>query len=492
MESRREHRIVYQTRIRLRATGREDSVVARVQNLSPRGMFVTGAEVPEAGTEVQCRLTLAGQRRTVKGRVAWVRPASAVGTHKGAGAGIEFIDLEEPVAKLIGRLIEPVSERQPVEVWFEGLKAPVRCQAALVGEGVRLSTRLPFMRLDSKVRVSFGPADGRKPREGVLDAITMDPSDEDGVPNLQLNVSLQPEDSARGTIEIDLPRPAQAVVEPDPIEASTVIDPTVSSPPPTVVTAGPSLAGDDRTVKVAMPLPPDVRHAVRVWLREFSRQLSRGWQVAAVGFAAGAVLVSFTYWLARPSADSLTEAAAHDASQYPQYPRTGAEDGSFAGKTADSTARTGKTAGVAAVAADRAGKTAGSASPGGAAVEEAKGTVAAGSASDGSRSESDQPGPDTLEVQREGTTLRLRLPIRGSSGGAQQFPLAKPNGIAITLPNGRPVLAPGVYRPSNHLVRVQVRRRPTGSQLRFFYNPKRQAKIGLDGDAITFELTPRR
>ena len=468
MDSRREHRIVYQTRIRLRATGREDSVVARVQNLSPRGMFVTGAEVPEAGTEVQCRLTLAGQRRTVKGRVAWVRPASAAGVNKGAGAGIEFIDLEEATAKLIGRLVEPITQRQPVEVWFEGLKAPVRCQAALVGEGVRLSTRLPFMRLDSRVRVSFGPADARKVREGVLDAITMDPSDEDGVPNLQLNVSLTPLESARGTIEVEVAVPRPTPVTPDPAEASTVIDPTVSSPPPTVVTAGPTVAADDRTVKVPMPLPPDLRHAIRAWLRDRSRQLSRAWQAAMVGFAAGAVLVSVTYWVARPGAASEAPAA-------PLAAAAGSE------RTSEPSAAGGSATGMAAA-------------PPIAPAPKAAGVDESSDASEPEEATTAEAGtfaPSTLEVQREGRVLRLRVPIRGSSAGAQQFPLANPNGIAVTLPKGRPELAPGVYRPSTHLVRVQVRRRPTGSQLRFFYNPKRQAKINLDGDAITFELTPR-
>ena len=77
MELRRQSRIVFQTKIRLRAPGRDESVVARVQNLSPRGVYITGTELPAAGTEVQCRLVLAGERRTLRGRVAWVRPASS-------------------------------------------------------------------------------------------------------------------------------------------------------------------------------------------------------------------------------------------------------------------------------------------------------------------------------------------------------------------------------------------------------------------------------
>src|SRR5688500_4827762 len=94
MEMRRQRRIIYQTRIRLRAPGRDDSVIARVQSLSPRGVFVLAADIPAAGTEVQCRFTLAGQRRTLRGRVAWVRSPSLNEPPHAAGAGIEFLDLE--------------------------------------------------------------------------------------------------------------------------------------------------------------------------------------------------------------------------------------------------------------------------------------------------------------------------------------------------------------------------------------------------------------
>src|SRR5688500_1237986 len=105
MEMRRQRRIIYQTRIRLRAPGRDESVIARVQNLSPRGVFVTAVDVPAAGTEVQCRFTLAGERRTLRGRVAWVRSASLRSPHAGPGAGIEFLDLDDRDQDLLHRLV---------------------------------------------------------------------------------------------------------------------------------------------------------------------------------------------------------------------------------------------------------------------------------------------------------------------------------------------------------------------------------------------------
>ncbi len=204
MQLRRQHRIAYQTRIRLKMAERDDSVVARVQNLSPHGVFVTASDLPEAGTEVLCRLDLGGQHRTVRGRVAWVRRASAATPDKSPGAGIEFLDLDDKDAELLNRVVEPdPRDSKPVDVWFEGMAAPIRCQAAVLGEGVRLATRLPFLRLNSTVRVSFGPNGGGN-EEGTLDAVVLEPSSEDGVPRLQLNVSLLGRDPVGAPPEIDL------------------------------------------------------------------------------------------------------------------------------------------------------------------------------------------------------------------------------------------------------------------------------------------------
>ena len=119
MDARRQHRIIYQTKIRMRAPGREESVIARIQNLSANGMFVTASDLPDAGTEVQCRLTLGGERRTLRGRVAWVRPASPSAPLKSPGAGIEFLELDKRDSELLTRLVDPTDEhRQPVDVMF--------------------------------------------------------------------------------------------------------------------------------------------------------------------------------------------------------------------------------------------------------------------------------------------------------------------------------------------------------------------------------------
>ena len=156
-----------------------------------------------------CRFTLARQSRTVRGRVAWVREVSKKSPLRSPGAGIEFLDLEKRDIDLLRQLVDPTeSERQPVDVWFEGMPAPIRCQAAVVGEEVRLATRLPFMRLHSPVRITFVQQPGAVVREGTLDSVMLEPSDDQGIPHLRLSISTAVLDNARGTI--DVKRPAAA------------------------------------------------------------------------------------------------------------------------------------------------------------------------------------------------------------------------------------------------------------------------------------------
>jgi PilZ domain len=256
MQLRRQHRIAYQTRIRLKAPDRDESVVARVQNLSPHGVFVTASDLPDAGTEVICRLDLAGQHRTVRGRVAWVRRPSSSSPEKSPGAGIEFLDLDDRDAELLNRVVEPdPRESKPVDVWFEGMAAPIRCQAAVLGEGVRLATRLPFLRLNSTVRVSFGNNGGGN-EEGTLEAVVLEPSSEDGVPRLQLNVSLLAREQSTGSpLEIDLDRDPELQQSSQPAE---VTPPPSPAPPPVEESFVAAAARPDKRTLTSFPPYPSL------------------------------------------------------------------------------------------------------------------------------------------------------------------------------------------------------------------------------------------
>jgi hypothetical protein len=317
MELRRQHRIVYQSKIYLKTAGRLDDVVARVQNLSPLGVFVTisANDLPKPGTEVFCRFMLARQSRTVRGRVAWVRELSKKSPLRSPGAGIEFLELAKRDLELLRQLVDPAEEdRQPVDVWFEGMPAPIRCQAAVVGEEVRLATRLPFMRLHSSVRITFVQQPGAVVREGTLDSVMLEPSDEQGVPHLRLSISTTLLDNARGTIEVSQPVtvvPPRVTLTAVP-QASTVVDPrlvTVATPAWLSFGNRPEDGRrDSRSMSVASetgarpvaasPVPAgDWKSRATNATRDSMRWLTGGWRPLVLGCVTGALVVSFLWSL---------------------------------------------------------------------------------------------------------------------------------------------------------------------------------------------------
>src|SRR5688572_12793510 len=188
-ELRRQRRVPYHANVRLRASGYEHSVVAQVENLSATGIFVTAEEVPETGTEVECRMLVGMEGCTLRGQIAWVRPPAVVGDDV-AGAGIRFLELGERESEILAKLLEPAEAGcEPVDVWFEGLRSPIRSHAVVTDDGLRIATRLPFLRLDSPVRVSFQRRGVEEERHGRLESVTLEPSTEDGVPHLNVVVA---------------------------------------------------------------------------------------------------------------------------------------------------------------------------------------------------------------------------------------------------------------------------------------------------------------
>ena len=191
--------------MRVRSADRDQSVVARVVNLSASGVFITAPEVPAAGTEVHCRLLLEGHKCNIKGRVAWVRPPRQESDGSRApGAGISFQDVEAREAELLARAVEPpvASESLVVDVWFEGLRSPIRSHAVIAGEGINISTRLPFLRLNSPVRVSYVRHGVEEQHSGVLDAVVLAPSSDDGIPRLQVTVATGVPEAVQGIIQV--------------------------------------------------------------------------------------------------------------------------------------------------------------------------------------------------------------------------------------------------------------------------------------------------
>jgi Tfp pilus assembly protein PilZ len=280
---RRQPRVVYHTNIRLRPADADESVVARTENLSTTGMFVTAPDLPAAGTEVLCRMLVAGERCTFKGRVAWVRPARGPGNSEATpGAGIRFVDLNPRESQLLERVLQPAlvgsdgNDRVSVDVWFEGLRAPIRSHAVVTDDTLSISTKLPFLRLNSPVKLSFVRRGVEEVRSGMLEAVTLEPSARDGVPRLQLTVHTPLPDEATGTIDVP---DTGTVFEPQALMANEprlVVDPAaeVKTPPPRVF-APPGLSPARAPAELPRPPePPQARAAgggggvlwCRVWL----------------------------------------------------------------------------------------------------------------------------------------------------------------------------------------------------------------------------------
>ena len=178
----------------------------------------------------------------MRGRVAWVREVSPKSPLKSPGVGVEFIDLERKDVEFLQRLVDPLDDqRQPVDVLFEGMATPIRCQAAVVGQEVRLATRLPFMRLQSMVKINFVQQPEGGTQEGTLESIMLEPSDSQGVPHLRLSISTTVLDNARGIIEVKSTTPPNgtATLSRPPAIASTLVDPSVVTvPTPQLLTFG--------------------------------------------------------------------------------------------------------------------------------------------------------------------------------------------------------------------------------------------------------------
>ena len=483
---RRRHRIIYQTKIRLRAADRDDSVVARVQNLSPRGVFVTAPEIPAAGTELQCRLTLAGERRTLRGRVAWVRPASNSLPQISAGAGIEFLDLEERDEHLLSRLVQPAADAESgevvllpselpagglapvdVDVWFEGLKAPVRCHASVGRRGLRLATRLAFMRLGSPVAVRY-IGDDRPAQAGSIESVILEPGDDEGVPRLELRVTLDSDiagerlaESAGGLIEVPSePRPTNIQSAPQtgtPVLPSTVIDPGISSPPPPPRVMS---SAAEQTVRIGAASRKLAMGRARVaaWMRQPSRGAPAQLRPLLLSFLAGVLLTTVLALALSPRASrpevSRPAVVATPVSTVPAAPKA----------PEPAPARSAPTPQLPVAEPDPPAATSAPADP---------------------------SGPFQVATD-DNQGVRLTVPLLGTAKGAEQYRLAEPPGLAITLPRGRPRVASGVYRPEGAPVRVQVRRRNPGSHLRFFYDSQAwQAILKVEGDDLVLRLAPR-
>jgi Tfp pilus assembly protein PilZ len=515
---RRQRRVTYHTNIRLRLLGREESVVARVQNLSTSGVFVTAAQVPPAGTDVLCRMLVAGERCTLKGKVAWVRPP-ALGTRTtGAGAGIGFVDLSARHAELLERLLEPAlngngvdpADRVAAELWFDGVPTPIQSQALVNDDSLTIATKLPFLKLSSPIRLTFVRRGVEEVRKGTIEAVTLEPSTDDGVPRLHLVVQTPPLASAKGTIEVrdvdiaavlnaqnlvqkeprtvidaaavspSVPPANEVTIGVAPGSASTYVDlPTVPEPTPPleVASEGPAISAPhvpehDRTQRVQWADQPDqivpVQNAALVAVaaaQARKREMTWRWAVAACSVVL--VAAAGGYAASRAPAPPPASASARAALEIERMPEAAIVPAPVAlTTTAEAPAPSGPVI-----------KPLPSPAP-----ERPAATI-----------EPNAPGYDSagFAVGREVDNPWMTVALVGSAKGMMYYRLNDPPGVVVNLPRAYPRSTAGVH---NNLPgafrRMVIQRKGPGSVLRIYQRDADQVPQVLgerDGLRVTLK-----
>jgi len=161
-------------------------IVARGVNISASGLYVHCVEPCEIGSQVVCTVLLDGGPRKVRGSITRLEALPGM-----IGAAIAFSELSERDLLALRGYVE--RHRVPAveaKVQLLGMTSPVRCQAVYDGDTIRLSTALPFLRLDSAVGVHRDCDPAGATTSGVLSRIALDPTSADGIPRLALDVEV--------------------------------------------------------------------------------------------------------------------------------------------------------------------------------------------------------------------------------------------------------------------------------------------------------------
>lgn len=237
-------RIPYDEAICLTRIDGQGRLYGRGLDLSATGLSVICAEACPVGTAVRCSLLLLSGPRAVVGRV--VRTTALP---RGLGLAIAFEGMTPGLTGALERYIETrTTAAEPAKLRVDGVERPLRCEARVDEQMVRLTATLPFLRLDGGVDVELG--DRGVTAAGVIRKITVDPANSDGVPRLAVDVALdggpRAETARYGT-------PARSNLGPDePTPPPVRLPPAFGKPEPSVVLAA-GLQRDLRTVEARPP-----------------------------------------------------------------------------------------------------------------------------------------------------------------------------------------------------------------------------------------------
>lgn len=230
----------------IRTAQLERAVVVRAHNISVEGVAVSAAEgLPQEGEEVECRLTLAGQRRNLRGRVAWVRPRSSEAPARPGlpSGGIHFFSLGDEDRGLLERLVQDASDApQVVEVWLPGVEHPLRMRALIGSEELTVGMRLPRVEVGGAVRVAFVHRGVSEVRSGTIGAIRFVADEGDSLSRVALQVSTPRARAGAGEISGGAPDRRHSPTEAD--EHSVMLDvAALAAPEPPREPAFPRPAG---------------------------------------------------------------------------------------------------------------------------------------------------------------------------------------------------------------------------------------------------------
>jgi PilZ domain len=241
-------RIPYDEAICLARIDGNGRLYGRGLDLSASGISLVSTESCPIGTEIKCNVLLPHGPRSVTGRI--VRVTAAPG---GFELAVAFGEIKPAVAAMIVNLVaERTKQTLPAKLRIDGVDRPLRCEAHVDEEMVRLTATLPFLRLDGGVDVVLGEQGGIA-AAGTIRKIAVDPSTSDGIPRLALEVALDDVQRAR-TKRYGTPRSGD---DPESVPARPRLPPTNLPPPcgqplPSVVVAA-GLVRDERAVEARPP-----------------------------------------------------------------------------------------------------------------------------------------------------------------------------------------------------------------------------------------------
>ena len=247
-------RIPYDEAICLSRIDGQGRLYGRGLDLSASGLSLVSAEACPIGTEIKCDILLPHGPRSVTGKI--VRVTTAPG---GFELAVAFGEIKPAVAAMIVNLIaDHTKQTLPAKLRIDGVDKPLRCEAHVDEQMVRLTATLPFLRLDGGVDVVLGEQGGIA-AAGTIRRIAVDPATADGMPRLALDVALDDEKRTRtkryGTARSGDPERVLALAPSEahaPRLPPTNLPPPCGQPLPSVVLAA-GLARDQRAVEARPP-----------------------------------------------------------------------------------------------------------------------------------------------------------------------------------------------------------------------------------------------